>query len=379
MSLVDSVLHVMTPAEWGKPIDVDEKWIEFVDDNVKAKFKPGTEIESIAPHGASYWTRTAEISTIAPDGSPISYFLKVSEGDNGRNMTAGEFASMHALYQVSPKFVPKPIGCGSYATDANIHFFVCELVDMTDDIPEIQAFCRNLAELHFKGISPNGKYGFDVHTYKGTIPQYKEWHDTWEESYHHSLKWFVYAEEVSQGFDQEMSELCDGIFTKVIPRLLRPLETGGRSIQPRLIHGDMWAGNCSTNVTTNAPIIYDGASLYAHNELEMAAWRPIRHLIGRQYMQAYFDYFPISAPEEDQDDRNLLYYLRWDLKSSALFSGNLRYRNMAKETMRTLLDKFPDGYEGWARARGEEIVHRVHQPTNYDFLKLGTQGNTKRA
>lgn len=30
------VLHVMTPAEWGKPIDVDEKWIHFVDDNVKA-------------------------------------------------------------------------------------------------------------------------------------------------------------------------------------------------------------------------------------------------------------------------------------------------------------------------------------------------------
>lgn len=30
------VLHVMTPAEWGKPIDVDEKWIGFVDENVKA-------------------------------------------------------------------------------------------------------------------------------------------------------------------------------------------------------------------------------------------------------------------------------------------------------------------------------------------------------
>jgi hypothetical protein len=30
------VLHVMTPAEWGKPIDVDEKWIHFVDENVKA-------------------------------------------------------------------------------------------------------------------------------------------------------------------------------------------------------------------------------------------------------------------------------------------------------------------------------------------------------
>ena len=29
------VTYVMTPAEWGKPIDVAEEWIYFVDDNVK--------------------------------------------------------------------------------------------------------------------------------------------------------------------------------------------------------------------------------------------------------------------------------------------------------------------------------------------------------
>lgn len=29
------VTYVMTPAEWGKPIDVAEEWIHFVDDNVK--------------------------------------------------------------------------------------------------------------------------------------------------------------------------------------------------------------------------------------------------------------------------------------------------------------------------------------------------------
>ena len=159
-----------------------------------------------------------------------------------------------------------PYGCGSYATDPNIHFSICELVNMTDDVPEIQAFCRSLAQLHQKGVSPNGKFGFPVHTYKGTIPQYTEWHDTWEESFHHSMKWFVYVEEKSQEPDEEMRELCQAIFDKVIPRLLRPLETGGRRLLPRLIHGDIWAGNCSTNVDTNQPIIYDGASLYAHNE-----------------------------------------------------------------------------------------------------------------
>lgn len=139
---------------------------------------------------------------------------------------------------------------------------------MTDDIPEIQAFTETLAELHTKGVSPNGKYGFEVPTYKGTIPQYTEWHDTWEESFHHSLKWFILAEEKSQGPDEEMQQLCQGVLEKVVPRLLRPLETGGRQIQPRLIHGDIWAGNASTNIDTNLPVIYDGACLYAHNESE---------------------------------------------------------------------------------------------------------------
>ncbi|TGO44378.1 hypothetical protein BCON_0531g00010 [Botryotinia convoluta] len=234
------VLHVMTPAEWGKPIDVDEKWISFVDENVKAKFPPGTEIESISPHGASYWTRTAEVATMMPDGTSRSYFLKVSQGDNGKGMVLGEFASMTAMYRVLPKFVPEPIGSGTYASAPDIHFFCC--------------------------ISPNGKYGFFVPTYKGTIPQYTEWQETWGEAYYHSMKWFIHAEEKSEGIDKEMQELCQGILEKVISRLLRPLETGGRQIQPCLIHGDLWAGNTSWNIDTNMPIIYDSAALYAHNE-----------------------------------------------------------------------------------------------------------------
>lgn len=54
--------------------------------------------------------------------------------------------------------------------------------------------------------------------------------------------------------------------------------------------------------------------------VEMASWRPVRHLLGRDYMKAYFQIVPSSAPEEDQDDRNLLYYL-YVLRSFALAHG----------------------------------------------------------
>ena len=39
----------------------------------------GVKVNDISPYGASYWTRTAEIQTTQPDGSKLSYFLKVSQ------------------------------------------------------------------------------------------------------------------------------------------------------------------------------------------------------------------------------------------------------------------------------------------------------------
>ncbi|KAL9070351.1 MAG: hypothetical protein Q9161_004909 [Pseudevernia consocians] len=61
--------------------------------------------------------------------------------------------------------------------------------------------------------------------------------------------------------------------------------------------------------------------------------------MGKQYVKAYFEHFQKSEPEEDQDDRNALYCLCTDV-------------------MRYFVDKFPEGYEGWAKERGEEPVIR---------------------
>jgi protein-ribulosamine 3-kinase len=53
---------------------------------------------------------------------------------------------------------------------------------------------------------------------------------------------------------------------KVIPRLLRPLETGGHQIKPRIVHGDMWDGNTSVDANTDLAVIFDASGSYAHNE-----------------------------------------------------------------------------------------------------------------
>lgn len=65
---------------------------------------------------------------------------------------------------------------------------------------------------------------------------------------------------------QELEDLMPSMFEKVIPRLLRPLESGGNSIVPSLVHGDLWYGNAAVIVAEDAPLIFDPSSFWAHNE-----------------------------------------------------------------------------------------------------------------
>ncbi|KAL8713850.1 MAG: hypothetical protein Q9220_001995 [cf. Caloplaca sp. 1 TL-2023] len=333
---------------WDQPNTVPERWIETVDDNIKG----------ISPHGASYWTRTAEIETKQADGTPRSVFLKVTQNETGKAMVSGEYESMRALHSASPDLTPDPIAWGTFAQADHVHFFLCEFVQMTDDLPDVEASMKMLAGLHAESSSPTGRYGFHVPTLQGTIPQYTDWTSSWEDFFARSIKLVFENEERSQGLDEEVQYLCQETLSKVVPRLLRPLETGGRRIKPRLIHGDIWDGNVSTNVKTGMPVIYDATCIYAHNELDLAPLRPVRHRMGQEYVDAYFRYFPISPPEEDQDDRNALYCLRWDMNCSTLYPGNLRYRKMCVEVMKYLTRKYAEGYEGWAEERGEELVPR---------------------
>lgn len=344
----------------ASPIDVPEEWIQFIDKNVVAALPSGTIVIEILPHGTSYWcgwTRTSEIHTKQADGSELSFFLKVSQTDAGKTMMVQEFESMKALHGVMEDLVPKPIAHGTYAANPNIHFFVSEFIEMTDDVPDT-SLMASLADLHSRAISPNGKYGFSIQTVQRTVPQYTAWTDSWEEFFANSLKRVFEFEEKTHGPDKELKTLERAILQKVVPRLLRPLETGGRSIKPRLIHGDIWDGNASTRVADDSPVLFDASCVYAHSEAELGPLRPARHRMGRAYIKAYFRHFPVSRPEDDQDDRNALYCLRWEMNTSAF--GNIRMREISKEMMKILVAKYPEGYEGWAEENGEKPVERSY-------------------
>jgi len=334
-------------------INVPGSLIEYVDDAVKAKLPLESKIISIKPFGASFWTRTAEIKTLQADGSPLSFFLKITQHETGKNMVHGEFVSMSAIYDAVPDFAPQPIAWGTYVSDPDCHFFLCEFVPMTDEIPDIEAFVEKLAEMHEKGISPTGKYGFPVPTAAGLIPLANTWTNGWEEFFSNQLREILGKEWLSQGPDDEILCLTPILFDRVIPRLLRPLETGGREIQPRLIHRDLWDGNASMNIEKDTPIIFDAFCCYSHSEAELGAWRPPRHQLSKHYIDAYFKKFQRSEPIEDAEGRNLLYALNFNVMSSALWVGNAAYRNIMVQDLRAVINMFPESYEEWCEARGE--------------------------
>ncbi len=134
-------------------------------------------------------------------------------------------------------------------------------------------FCQKLAALHSSSarLAPDARFGFHCTTYNGNLPQNNTWSDSWEAFFDNGLRHVLKAREERAGLNAELDALLPALFEKVIPRLLRPLESNGRKVQPSLVHGDLWCGNAAVDSGTGDPLIFDPASFYAHNECKLAA------------------------------------------------------------------------------------------------------------
>lgn len=209
------------------------------------------------------------------DGTEQAFFIKVLSKAHAKDMAISEFESMRAIRGVLPDFVPNPRAWGAYTTKPDTYFFLCEFRDMTKDMPDPHKFAARLSEVHQKSVSPTGKFGFHVTTYAGDLPQYVAWEDSWETFFAKSLRQALDLEIERKGASEELDALSRCIFDKVIPRLLRPLESEGRTVKPSLVHGDLWYANAGNDVETGMPLVFDACCLYAHNECEFKV-HPLR-------------------------------------------------------------------------------------------------------
>lgn len=196
-------------------------------------------------------------------------------GFHGREALKGEFEATSAIFAIKPDFCPEPIAWGNLRNQPDAHFYLCKFYHFVEDtVPDPDPFCHNLAELHSAHSSPEGRFGFHCTTYNGNLPQDNTWSDGWEAFFANGLRHILKVRDERAGPNAELDSLLPALFEKIIPRLLRPLESGGRKIQPSLVHGDLWCGNAAVVKGTGHPIVFDPASFYAHNECTLVGPLP---------------------------------------------------------------------------------------------------------
>ncbi|KAL8746736.1 MAG: hypothetical protein Q9190_001294 [Brigantiaea leucoxantha] len=323
----------------SKHVEIDEKVLEGRIPFLKSPNKislidiampDGTKIVSVTPLSVSAWVHTVYIETLLPDGAKKLYFLKVTLkcipyrygtnnkdshavlqqyqiGKLGRKISQGAFESERLFHEYLPEHVPKPHAWGGYKSEPDTWFYLCDYHAMIDKVPEPDRFVSIVARVHRDSMGREDRYGFDVPTYLANIPNDNSWKSSWETFFTNLMRRMFQIEEKAHNQDEELEEIEKSMLSKVIPRLLRPLETGGRSIKPCLIHSDLWPGNCMPDADTDEIIIFDSCAYWGHNESDLGSWRAPRYQLGEPYLKEYRRIMGVSEPERDWDDRNALY------------------------------------------------------------------------
>ena len=240
-------------------------------------------------YGVSAWSATAAITTRAEDGTEARFFVKYAAGDHGSAQLQGEYRSMQEISTAVPGFTPKVFTYGKLKeAPAPTFFFLCQFVDITADLPDPKTLASQLAKLHRQSQSPTGKFGFDVPTYDGKLPQDTDWESSWTTFFSRLLAGIARLDVEVNGPWEQLQRETERTLKEVIPRLLGALEADGRKIKPCLIHGDLWEGNIGTDIQTGNLYIFDAASYYAHNEMELGIWRTDHHRMKSKVYKAEY-------------------------------------------------------------------------------------------
>ncbi|KAI0389417.1 Fructosamine kinase-domain-containing protein [Xylariaceae sp. FL0594] len=286
----------------------------------------------------SAWTLTARLHLQLPDGSQDQHiFLKAAPGSHDRTLMEGEYNAMSELYKWAPDM------------DISVYFFLSEFIDMEEVMPDPERLCARLAQLHRESTSPNGEFGFHITTCQGRIPQSVSWEKTWTALFTRLLLHVIKLDFTHNGPWDDLEKLETRLLSHVVPKLLRVLETEGRTLKPSLIHADLWEGNTGRCTKTGRPYIFDAAAFYAHNEMEVGNWRCHYNKIFKDgvYIDSYLKFQEPSEPKDEWDDRNRLYCIYFNIIYSVNHLGEGKaVRQTAYNDMYYLIDKFAPFPEG---------------------------------
>ena len=153
-------------------------------------------------------------------------------------MARAEYESQKALAAIIPHNVAIPIAWGIFEEkDKPKEFLITGFRNLQEGSPPHFQLLAILEKLQKNSVSPTGKFGFHVTTYNGPPKMVNDWTESWEEYFGRQFRSDVSYLQQVYGMDTELAALTDEFVEKVVARLLRPLQTGGRRINPTLCHG----------------------------------------------------------------------------------------------------------------------------------------------
>ena len=183
-------------------------------------------------------------------------------------MFEGEFASLKAIRATNTVRAPEPIKVLSDAKHGSM--LVMEFLEGLGGLGSAGAKLGDqLAEMHLyvdvKG-NPSGKFGFDIPTCCGSIPQSNTWCDDWPVCQNqrvsispkdvgtYSLFFKIdflqtfYTNKLQEQMDlldkNERDAEAKELWGRLKPTI--PSFFEGITIKPSLLHGDMWSGNVAS-------------------------------------------------------------------------------------------------------------------------------------
>ncbi|KAK7943106.1 uncharacterized protein PG986_012219 [Apiospora aurea] len=334
-----------------------------IDQAVLNVLPEGTKSASAKRYGASSWSFTAKIDALDAEEKPVTFFLKASPPDElfyiictclltgievcrwrARRCTAqGEYTGMTALHQAAPDLVPRPIAWGKLkTTDAPPSFFILvEFKEFAPGLPDPVKLGARLVAMHRNTQCPHAGFGFHVQTYDGARIRDVTPQEKWTSFFSRLLAESYRQDVEADGVWPELEVVYNRVQSHLIPRLIGTLEEDGRSVTPVLIHGDLWDGNICNDAETGDPWIFDCATYYAHNEMELGLWRAERHQLKAEvYRREYLRYYEASEPKEEWEDRILLYSAKTNFMFSVCVPGGAPSRKVVFDDMLHLIQKY---------------------------------------
>lgn len=251
-------------------------------------------------------------------GNSQRYFVKLNSLELVE-MFAAEFSGLSELAQTKTVKIPQPITFGQ-TCDAS--FLVLEFLDLKRVTAQSERlFGQQLAQLH---LQKQAFFGWKMNNTIGSTPQSNVRSQNWVNFWREQRLEFQLKLAAQKGFCGELQtlgeKLCerlDDFFTNY-------------SLQPSLLHGDLWGGNAAAD-NENNPVIFDCACYYGDRETDLAMTELFGGF-GRDFYAAYNDVWQL---DEGYKIRKILYNLYHILNHINLFGGG--YSTQAKQMMQKLL------------------------------------------